>query len=144
MMDLWGFKNAKSLENIGEYLPDMILKKQFNLLADKTEGVLYGKSTNIKINEPQLTDGYRLATIYDVVVPRLDNYSSTIIIVYSYPDKEYPVAITVGKSYIDDCECFSPDFVCRNEEEFKKVARNILSSQDVTKKIMLLYSKAAV
>ena len=70
------------------------------------------------------------------------NYQKTILILYSNFENNYPVAISVGKSYAEDLEDFNPSYTCENLESFVDTLKNILSSDDVMDVIKTLYSKA--
>lgn len=140
--DLWGFKDPKELEKNTKDMPDSILKEQISLLADKTNYILYGKATFIKVHSVEIN--FKVATVFDVVVPALDNYSKTILIMYSNPESEYPVAISVGSSYEEDCEWFNPKYSCDNNEKFETSIKEILSSEEVLHIIQILYSKACM
>lgn len=140
MKDLWGFKNAKDLEKSTADMPNVILREQIGLLGDKTGFVLYGKVKNIRVDSDQID--YKLATIFDVMVPELDDYRKTLFILYSNPEKEYPVAITVGSSYEDDCEAFEPFCICENKATFDEKAKELFSSPQIMDIIHMLYAKA--
>ena len=142
MEDLWGFKDAKSLRKEVANMPDSILKEQSALISDKTEYQIYGKITNCKVKREDID--YEMASIFDIVVPSLDNYSTTILIMYSHPESEYPIAITVGSNYITDLDWFDPKYVCNDRESFKKSVKEILSSEDVLNKVRVLFSKATI
>ena len=79
--DLWGFKDPKELEKSTQDMPDSILKEQISLLASKTNYILYGKPTFIKVRSEGID--FKVATVFNVVVPALDNYSKTLLIMYS-------------------------------------------------------------
>lgn len=87
---------------------------------------------------------YQVATIFNVVVQALDNYEKTLLIMYSNPETEYPVAITLESSYEEDCERFTPQYTCNDKESFESTIKEILSSEHVLKTIQMLYSKAAM
>lgn len=142
MSDLWGFKNIKELEKSTQDMPDSILKEQISLLGDKTEFALYGKPVFMKVKHIDID--YSMATLFNVVVPKLDNYQKTILIMYSKPECEYPVAISVGRSFEEDYESFVPDYTCNNKEEFESTIEVILSSEDVLRTIGVLYAKVAM
>ena len=141
-MDLWGFKNAGELENNASELPDAILKEQIDLLGEKTNHVLCGKPMFLKIH----SDGaeFRAATIFNVVVLALDDYTKTILIIYSNPEEEYPIAITVGDDIAEDRDGFHPKYRCGNKDDFIRSIKEILGSEDTMKTVQMLYSKAAV
>lgn len=139
-MDLWNFKDARDLEKITVFLPDSILKEQILLLGEKTNHVLYGKPIFLKLKLEDFE--YKMATIFDVVVPALDNYSKTLLVMYSNPEEEYPVAITLGGDIAEEDTFFSPDYTCNSKDEFVKAIKEILSSDQVMKTIQILYSKA--
>lgn len=140
--DLWGFKDPKELEKSTKDMPDSILKDQISLLAEKTDYVLYGKPTFIKVRSAEIN--FKIATIFDVVVPALDNYSKTLLIMYSNPESEFPIAITVGNSYEEDCECFEAKYLCDDKDTFETSIKEILSSYEVLRIIQILYSKASL
>ncbi|MTI86126.1 MAG: hypothetical protein FH756_20090 [Firmicutes bacterium] len=140
--DLWGFKDPKELEKSTKDMPDSILKEQISLLAEKTNNILYGKPTFIKVRSEEIN--FKVATVFNVVVPALDNYSKTLLIMYSNPESEFPVAISVGSSYEEDCEWFDPKYSCNNKEEFETSIKEILSSDEVLRIIQILYSKASM
>lgn len=140
--DLWSFKSAKDLERQTEDLPDTILKEQIMLLGEKTDYTLYGKPIFLKVNKEETN--YSIATMFNVVVPALDNYEKTILTMYSNPETEYPVAITLGKSFEDDCSFFNPDYVCNDKNEFENTIKEILASDEILNVIQMLFSKAAM
>ncbi|MCW6088165.1 hypothetical protein [Clostridium sporogenes] len=142
MEDLWGFKDARDLRKESADMPDSIIKEQMALLSDKTEGVIYVKPTNYRVKGEEID--YKLASVFEMVVPRLDNYATTLLILYSYPDNAYPVAITVGSNYVDDQEDFNPRYECRDSEEFLKAVKNILNSKEVIDKVKILFSKGTI
>ena len=142
MRDLWGFKDVKELEKNIKDMPDTIFKEQISLLGDKTEFVLYGSPVPIRVNNVEID--YSMATLFNIVVPKLDNYKKTIMIMYSNPEKEYPVAISVGRSFEEDCEFFQPDYLCHNKEEFENSIKEILSSEEILHIIGVLYAKASM
>jgi len=140
MVDLWGFKNFTELEVSTQDMPDSILKEQIGLLAEKTNYHLYGKARSIKIRSEDIF--FKLATIFDIVVPSLDNYSVTILIMYSNPESDYPVAISVGNSLEEDIESFNPRYNCEDKEGFIESIKEILDSQEVLHMVKILFSKA--
>lgn len=142
MSDLWGFRDIRELEKNTKDMPETILKEQISLLGDKTRFALYGKSVFINIKRADIE--YSMALLFNVVVPQLDNYEKTLLIMYSNPENEYPVAITVGKSFEDDLECFFPKYVCTDKESFESTLKKILSSEEVLHTIEVLYAKAAM
>ena len=142
MNDLWGFKDIRELEKNTQDMPDSILKEQIALLGDKTGFVLYGKPVFMKVNHIDID--YSMATLFNVVVPKLDNYQKTIMIMYSNPECEYPIAISVGKSIEEDYECFMPQYMCDNKETFQSAIQEILSSEATLRTIGVLYAKAAM
>lgn len=143
MRDLWGFKDVKELEKNIKDMPDTILKEQISSLGDKTNFILYGKPVSMKVTN-NLQIHYGLATLFNIVVPKLDNYAKTILIMYSNPEEDYPVVISVGSSYEDDCEDFHPKYICNDKDEFIRVISEILSSEDVLHIVGILYAKASM
>ena len=140
--DLWGFRDAKDLERNTGDCPDVILKEQILPLGEKTGFVLYGKPLYMKVSNPDIE--YEIATIFNVIVPALDDYSKTLLIMYSNLGQKFPVAISVGGTFADDMERFFPLYVCYRTEEFKQALRKILCSEEVMDVIRVLYSKASM
>ncbi len=138
--DLWEFKDAKELEKYTKDLPDTILKEQIALLGEKTNFVVYGRSSSVKVKTDDID--YNVATIFNVVVSALDNYEKTILIMCSNPETDYPVAITLESSFEEDCEMFTPKYTCNNKDSFETAIKEILSSDRVLHIIEMLYSKA--
>lgn len=138
--DLWGFKDVNELQRNSEDMPDIILKEQIALLGEKTNFLLYGKPLFIKVKSEKIE--YKIATIFNVVVPSLDNYEKTILIMYSNPESNYPISLTIDSNYEDDCELFDPRYTCKTKEEFIDAIKAILSSEEVMTIIRTLYSKA--
>ncbi|WP_099468204.1 hypothetical protein [Konateibacter massiliensis] len=141
-LDLWNF-NEKTLKNRAAELPNNILREQADILSDKTGGIIYGKISNRKFKPKDTDIQYNLATEFNVVVPLLDNYSYNLLILYSKPESDYPIAITVGSNVVDDAEDFNPQYECSNQKEFIESLKSILSSDEVNKNIEILYSKAS-
>ena len=127
---------------ISKDMPDSILKEQINLLGEKTNFAIYGKPVFMKVKTDEIE--FKVATIFNVIVPALDNYQKSILIMYSDPENEYPVAITVGSSYEEDCENFIPRYNCKDKDSFVNSIKDILSSDQVMKIIQMLYSKASM
>lgn len=139
-IDLWGFKDTRELEKNTSDYPETILKEQISALGEKTGFVLYGKPVYMRIKETEVE--YGAATIFNVVVPALDDYNKTLLIMYSNFEGNYPVAISVGKSFAEDMEDFSPQYECKDLDSFKEALKKILSSNEVMEMIKTLYSKA--
>lgn len=112
------------------------------MLGEKTNFTIYGKPVFIKVKSDEIE--FSVATIFNVVVPALDSYEKTILIMYSNPETEYPVAITVESSYEEDCEIFTPQYNCNDKSEFENAIKEILSSEKVMQIIRILYSKASM
>ncbi len=141
MLDLWQF-DENTLKQAAQKLPNRILQEQAEVLSKKTQGFLYGRLTNVKFDPDGASSCYDLATVFDIVVPQLDNYSYTLLIVYSRPESDYPVAVTVEKTLVDDELSFAPQYECKDEASFIQALQEILSSSDVNRKIQILYAKA--
>lgn len=140
--DFWGFNNIKDLKKETQNMPDSILKEQISLLGEKTNFILYGKCNFVKIRSDEIP--YKVATIFNIVVPALDNYEKTILIMYSNPEEEYPVEITVGSSFEDDCDFFTPKYKCDDIDTFTNVISEILQSKEILHLISVLYAKASI
>ena len=139
-IDLWGFKDTRDLEKNTSDYPETILKEQISALGEKTGFVLYGKPTYMRVKKTEVE--YGAATIFNVVVPALDDYNKTLLIMYSNFEGSYPVAISVGKSFSEDMEDFSPQYECKDLDGFKSALKEILGSDEVMGMIKTLYSKA--
>lgn len=142
-IDLWNF-DENSLKEKAKELPDNILREQAEILAEKTGNVILGRITNIRFKAHDEEVKYSLASIFEVVVPALDNYRHTLFTLYSKPEKAYPVAVTIGRSMIDDAENFEPEYECLDKEAFIVALKEILSSEKINKNISILYSKATL
>lgn len=140
-MDLWQF-DEKSLKKTTQGLPNSILREQAELLSKKTKDIIYGRVINMKFEPRDNNVEYNLATVFEVVVPQLDNYSYTLLILYSRPEKDYPIAITVGSNLIDDADDFRPEYECNDREDFIQALKAILSDDEINKNISTLYAKA--
>lgn len=143
-LDLWSFDKV-DLNSGTEDMPNNILRKQADILEEKTEKCIYGKVKNISIKSSLAKEetGYSIATKFELVVPALDNYTYTLFIMYSNPEKNYPLSITVGSAMEDDLENFNPNYECKNKEEFIDALRAILSSEAVKEVVKTLYTKAS-
>lgn len=109
-------------------------------MGEKTGFVLYGKPIYMRVKKTEVE--YGAATIFNVVVPALDDYNKTLLIMYSNFEGNYPVAISVRKSFAEDMEDFSPQYECKDLDGFKSALKEILSSDEVMEMIKTLYSKA--
>jgi hypothetical protein len=106
--------------------PMTVLKEQANLLDERTNGVLLcrvyvlAKSPNIELD-------------MDVIAPALDSYRYTLLRV-SHPVLLYPLEMTDLTR--------EKQFLCANEQEFRRDLRQILSSPEVHKVISALLSQS--
>ena len=141
--DLWGFKDCRSLKNKGERIPETMLNAQFHLIKNKMDGAITGRTIHIRIRKEE-NFTYNMASIYEFVVPNLDNFSTTALILYSNAETDYPVALTVGKCFEDDGVDFHPDYVCNNTDEFTACVKEALRSNCIMDKLETLYAKALV
>lgn len=138
--DLWSFKNVDDLEKNIENYPDTILREQIDLLSNKTGFIIYGKPVFMKVENEEIK--YDSAILFDILIPDLDNYRKTILIMYFNMEKSYPVAVTVGTSYSEDMESFNPKFESESVDDFTEKLRGVLNSSDVMGIVSTLYSKA--
>ena len=131
MNNLWNLKNIKSdIKNS----PNVILEEQAKYFEKTVDNVLYASIKNTSLTElKSLT--YKLATNFSIVSPTLDNYSYVLFTVYSNPEKNYPVMITIN----NDSEV---EYLCQNEAEFIKSLEKILGSEETTETISILYAKS--
>ena len=140
--DYWGFKNIKDLKKETQDMPDSILKEQVSLLGEKTDFILYGKCDFVKIKTDEIP--YKVATIFNILVPSIDNYEKTILIMYSNPEEEYPVSITVDSTLEDDYMFFSPKYECHDTDSFVEAISEILNSDKLLHLVSVLYAKASM
>ncbi|MET3698386.1 hypothetical protein SAMN05877753_10926 [Bacillus oleivorans] len=140
MRDLWGFSklNKSDLKS----MPQGILKEQGDLFEKKTDGKLLLKTSTRSLTI-KADERYGLATNFEIVAPYLDGYSYTLFTMYSMPETDYPVAITLNSTKVDDV-FIDFDFECNNEAEFLNVLGTILGSEDTTKVVKNLYSKSFI
>ena len=131
MNNLWNLKNIKSdIKNS----PNVILEEQAKYFEKTVDNVLYASIKNTSLTElKSLT--YKLATNFSIVSPTLDNYSYVLFTVYSNPEKNYPVMITIN----NDSEV---EYLCQNEAGFIKSLEKILGSEETTETISILYAKS--
>ena len=69
-MDLWNFNKEslqQSLQKSNEELPDSILREQAEALGKKTDGIVYGKTSNMKYELKSGKEKYTMATMFDYV-----------------------------------------------------------------------------
>lgn len=70
--------------------------------------------------------------------PVLDNYTYVLFTVYSNPESNYPVLISVNGNNSD----LDKEYICNDETEFVESLSKILSSEQTTETISVLYSKS--
>lgn len=142
MKDFWTFDKEKVVS------VNSVLKDQADLLTKKTDGVLQGKLMNCRIKEEYIK--YDLVTLFQVVVPNLDNYTCTLFQVFSMANKDYPVCISSKEAdyrtpCIDDFAWLIENGAeVHNEQEFEEVLKELLSSKGINETISALYGKASV
>lgn len=134
MNNLW---NLKDIDRKASSSPNSILEEQAKYFEKNVNDILYAKITNTRLKDFIPSD-YKLATNFSIVSPTLDNYTYVLFTVYSNPESNYPVGISLNnnKEYIDI------DYNCNNEKEFIDKLSNILGSEEVTEVISVLYSKS--
>lgn len=134
MNNLW---NLKDIDRKASNSPNSILEEQAKYFEKNVNDILYAKITNTRLKDFKASD-YKLATNFSIVSPTLDNYTYVLFTVYSNPESNYPVGISLNgnKDYIDI------DYICSNEEEFINKLSNILGSEEITDVISVLYSKS--
>lgn len=132
MNNLWNLKGIKS--NI-KNSPNLILEEQAKFFEKGVDDILYAKINNAKLNENEALK-YKLATNFSIVSPVLDNYTYVLLTVYSNPESNYPVLISVN------CDEDNNEYQCNNEKEFIDVLSKILGSEKTTETISVLYSKS--
>ena len=115
----------------------MILEEQAKYFEKGVDDILYAKVNNVKLNESK-ESRYKLATTFSIVSPVLDNYTYVLFTVYSNPESNYPVVISVNDNGEED----NIEHECRNEKEFIDSLSKILSSDKTTETISVLYSKS--
>jgi len=135
MDNLW---NLKDINKKVASSPNLILEEQAKYFEKAVKDVLYAKIINTKLKNNDGIQEYKLATSFNIVSPTLDNYTYTLFTVYSNPESNYPLSISVNNNeeYIDF------DYTCNDENEFIKDLAEILSSTKITEIIEVLYSKS--
>lgn len=134
MDSLWNLKDiGKGILNT----PNLILEEQAKYFEKSMKDVLYARITNTRLKN-HLEIEYKLATNFSIVSPALDNYTYSLFTVYSNPESNYPVAIAVNdnKDYIES------KYTCKDEASFIKALSEILSSEETSEVIRVLYSKS--
>ena len=133
--------NLKNIDNEIKNSPSAILREQAEHFEKETKQVLYARIDNVTLKgNPDFE--YKLASNFSIMSPALDNYTYTIFTVYSNPESNYPLAITINFNKKDDLDWFQPDHVCKDEEEFIKALDSIIASEKVTEIVHILYSKS--
>lgn len=123
--------------------PNSILEEQAKHFEKATNSTLYARIENVKLTQIKNQEiGYALATNFSIVSPGLDNYTYRLCTIYSNPECNYPLAITVNKKKDEDFGYFEPDYECNNETEFTKALEEIIGSQKTTDIVLTLYSKS--
>lgn len=140
MLDLWGF-NKLSKSDI-KSMPHGILKQQADLFERKTEAKLLIKTSTRSLTI-KADKRFGLATNFEVVAPYLDGYSYTLFTMFSMPENDYPVALTIN-SLKSEKEVNNFDYECKNETEFLSSLENILGSEETTRVVKNLYSKSFI
>ncbi|MBD3265130.1 hypothetical protein GF373_00540 [bacterium] len=125
--NLWG--EIPSVEK--EKSPIVILKEQASLLGQMTNNIL----TAQVVSRTKGTDS--IDAVLDIIVPALDFYRLSILETNFDIIKTYPLKVrnlTTGKSY-----------EVKNEQDFKDILRNELSSNSVQKVLgsLLMHAKSA-
>jgi hypothetical protein len=120
---LWG--DLSDLEIVRT--PKEILKEQAEALTEATEGVLVGR---VDASGPANNFSYEL----NVVVPRLNNYTYTIVTATHQIDL-YPVRV-----YVNTTQRWQS---CENEQNFVSVLEAILSSKEVKRILSRLLSQVS-
>ncbi|MGL5068965.1 MAG: hypothetical protein ACRC6T_14315 [Sarcina sp.] len=134
MNNLWNLKNIKSNIKNSPKVINVILEEQAKYFEKALDNVLYVSIKNTSLTEnTSLT--YKLATNFSIVSPTLDNYSYILFTVYSNPEKNYPVMISINND--DEVE-----YLCKDETEFIKSLEKILGSEETTETISILYTKS--
>lgn len=135
MDNLW---NLQDIDKKVANSPNLILEEQAKYFEKTIKGVLYAKIINTRLKNIEGVQEYKLATSFNIVSPVLDNYTYTLFTVYSNPESNYPLAISVNNSedYIDF------NYTCNNESEFIRDLSEILSSKKIIEIIEVLYSKS--
>lgn len=133
MNNLWNLKNIKSkIKNS----PNIILEEQAKHFEKGVDNVLYAKIKNAKLHEFKYSN-YKLATNFSIVSPVLDNYEYVLFTVYSNPESNYPIIISLNNDEENEYE-----YLCKNEQEFISALTEILGSEKTTETISVLYSKS--
>ncbi|MGR3765260.1 hypothetical protein [Rossellomorea sp. NS-SX7] len=140
MRDLWGFNKLN--KNDIKSMPQGILKEQADLFEKKTDGKLLLRTSTRNLTI-KADERYGLATNFEIVAPYLDGYSYTLFTMYSMPETDYPIAITLNSTKFDDV-FIDFDYECSNEATFLNDLGKILGSEETTKVVKNLYSKSFI
>ena len=127
--NLWGeIPNIKGIRT-----PVEILREQGNLLSKLTKGVLEAEVSSRQ-------EGRRLIAEMDIIVPGLNMYRLTIVRIDSELNI-YPMSVsnvlTGGGGIFDYLETIE----CKNEGEYTKALKTVLSSNEVKNTIKALLAQ---
>ncbi|MGG1555440.1 hypothetical protein [Paenibacillus ferrarius] len=135
MDDLWGeleLEDQASSDFMG------ILREQAELLEIKTNFVLQARLQ--KINLMSNTRGnFTMAINFNVISPRLENYTYTLFSLYFTPEIDYPVGIDYKS---EDFGTAAFDYFCETEDELIECLRDLFSQRKVKSTINSLYNKS--
>lgn len=95
MDNLW---NLKDINKKVDSSPNLILEEQAKYFEKAVKDVLYAKIINTKLKNNDGIQEYKLATSFNIVSPTLDNYTYTLFTVYSNPESNYPLSISVNNN----------------------------------------------
>ena len=137
MTNLW---NLNDIDKKVSNSPNLILVEQAKYFEKSLKEVLYARISNTTLETSELLD-YKLATNFSIVSPTLDNYTYTLFTVYSNPESNYPLGISVNTNNYN-IDILDVDYTCNNETEFIDKLSEILSSEKTTEIITVLYSKS--
>ncbi len=137
MTNLW---NLNDIDKKVSNSPNLILVEQAKYFEKSLKEVLYARISNTTLKASELLD-YKLATNFSIVSPTLDNYTYTLFTVYSNPESNYPLGISVNTNNYN-IDILDVDYTCNNETEFIDKLSEILSSEKTTEIITVLYSKS--
>ncbi len=123
--DLWG---EIAIDGKLE-LPIAILKRQAELLETKTGGVLQAH-----VHPMKMTGKDSVGYSFDIVAPALSNYVHKVLTISHPGILLYPVRLV---SHVTD-----KDASCKDEEDFVKALKEVLSSDVVHKAVLALITQS--
>lgn len=137
--DLWGpLPDASNTE-----IPEDVLTQQAQVLTDKSEGLLVGDVTRLETDSQDYSYGRgkrrhndpQIELSFDIIVPRMDNYTYRLFLIRYNMVRLYPVTIVYSH---DGWE----EEYCADTAELRGALRNLFRHQDTQRVISALKAHA--